>query len=425
MRRTHFVVCLFLTCLALFPVNAKSEEPRTEFIKGIDFGARFLKPNTQKGKKYRAALVKIHHEFGPWILKYAPYEYVPFLSRAWIESRGNPWSHTKDTALMEAGLTSATYEEAWKVCDEWGVCGDPCGDAKLSIAISAYRRYRAHSEMLYGTNPNTGEPTFWSSWLPMQAEENYYEARAFMGICGSANCSKVRKAVKLANKKENVLSRVGKDGKHHVWWYTISWLRDQNQSVIESLFQPLPSSMTEWRFGTKWGRTMAGLDMRTEFYESIETNEEGKPIPNHCFSPNGDPYFPHRTEIIDGVKVEVPDFPEPIVKWTKKTFPKKEHWRNACTFYGDKKAWRKTWGGPNRNDKWKTAGMKYHPVDGHPISVKKGEKKFKSKDEWLAAYNKWFNDQQEEGRLPSDEEYQSSESKLADIGCPFHSPIEE
>lgn len=418
MRKTKYLFLFVLFALVASPVEAKKKQ--SEFTKGFNFGKNFLKPKTAKGKKYRQGLVKMWQDYGGFYAKYAKYEIPPMLSRAWLESRGNPWSHTKDTHLMEAGLTSVTYSDAWAVCDEWGVCGDPCGDPELSIAISAYRKYRSHKDMLEGTNAD-GEDTFWSSWLPQQADDNYFEARCFMGICGSANCYKVKKAVKSADHSANVLTRTGKDGKMHAWWFTINWLKDQNMGKLKWLFEPLPPGISIWRFATKWGRQIAGHEMRAEFFEP---NEDG--TKNYCWSNR--PWYPHEEISVtndDGtVTTElVPVFPDPINPWTKSTFPKKAHFRKNCVFYGDKKKWKKSWGGPKPNDRWKGTGMRYHPVTGDPINVKKGQKKFPTHDDWQEAYNKWRQDQIDIGRLPTEEETKQAEQILKESGCTFRIPI--
>lgn len=426
-RRWLWCTCIVVLLSGTYSgqVEAKKAES-TEFIKGIDYGKRFLRPKSEKGKKYRLGLNLMHETWGPWNAYYAPYEYVMLLTREWLESRGNPWSHTKDTHLMEAGLTSVTYKDAVKVCREWGVCGDPCGDPRLAIAISSYRKYRAHTEMLHGTNED-GEPTFWSEWLPQQAEDNYFEARCIMGLCGSANCAKVRKAFKTAEANAKVISRRGKkDDLMHAWWFVLNWLRDQKQGMIEFLFAPLPSGMTYWRFGTKWGRQIAGHEMRSEFFEPHSDGSK-----NYCWPPDGKPYFPHRPETgPDGVIVMVPDFPEPLYPWPcgkdgKVKVPKKSEWRDRCTFYGDKKAWKKVWHAPKPNDRWRKGGFKYHPVTGAPIKVKKGQKKYPTEADWRAAYDKWFDDQQALGILPSDEEYKALPAFMEDLGCIYKNPVAE
>ncbi len=347
------------------------------FIKGVDYGKSFLSKKKPKGKKYRAGVWKNVERFGPWFEEYMPHEMVPAGSRAHLESRGNWWSHTKDTTLLEAGLMSNGYAFTRQVCKDTKVCGDPCGDPRFSIALAGYRRYLARDRMF-------NEEGFWEDWLLEQAQTNRWEAEAFVGACGSINCQKLRKAIKVAHKERGILNH------RHKWWQLMKWYRDQTESRILWVFAP----KTElWKLGSRVGRVMAGLHMRAEFYEP---DENGDPVYGW-----GDElmYFPHRTEMkeLDGVlvPVQVPDLPEPIHKWTISSFPSSSEWRKRCYLYGTGN-WKKATGEPKPKDRYKRTACR----DG----ICWGQRKYPTDEDFQIAHANWVDEMQIEGRLPTDQE---------------------
>jgi hypothetical protein len=203
----------------------------------------------------------------------------------------------------------------------------------------------------------------------------------------------------------------------HKWWRMISWVREQDQSMVEFIFYPKTQL---WKIGSRLGRVVAGLEMRTEFFPKLASGNEHEARPNYCWGEDL-VYFPFRLEMHDDgtgvlVPVQVPDLPEPIVKWTKSSFPSANEWRSDCFLYGTK-GWKSAMGEPKSKDRWKKKGMKYHPVDGHPINVKAHEKKYKTDVEFQEAHAAWVDKMQDEGRLPSDEEYGSWLASMSEEGC--------
>jgi len=393
------IAIILLAALGSCPAHA-AEAPN-EFIKGYDYGKSFLGPKKKKGKKYRKGINKQVVRFKPWLRRYMRNEVVQAGSRAHLESRGNWWSHTKDETIYEAGLMSNGYDFTRMVCLEHGVCGDPCGDPHFSIALAGYRRYLQRSEMFYGDG-------FWKDWLLEQAESNQFEAECFIGACGSVNCQKVRMAIIYSGVHEN--SKLSKDGKLHRWWKLMNYLREQSQDKIAKIFYPKENL---WRIGTRLGRVVAGKFMQAEFFVEPETGNGHEPRPNFCWG--GElVYYPH--------EAGKPIFPEPLYP-TGPKFMKFEDWRKRCVFYGTK-AWKKATGEPKRNDRWKKAGMRYHPITEEPINVKKGQKKYANDEEFEQAHAAWVDKMQDEGVLPTDAEYAAVELEMYAAGCQMRNPVE-
>lgn len=413
------VVCFFALMLACLvwrsccvEAPAYAGEPN-QFIQGYDFGRAFLKPKTYKGAKYRRGLQKMHERYGPWCWKYQRYNYVPCLSRIWLESRGNPWSHTKDTYLLEAGLTSVSWSTASRL-SAIGRGGDPCGDPEWSIAANGWRQREQRINMLHGVkDPESDAPSpkWWAEWLPQQCADNRIECEYFMSACGSVNCWKVKKAILIADKAvrskgSNPHLPGGIIDHKHSWWKLMIWLRGKNDAQIHELFDPLPTG--PWRFGTRWGRVVAGWNMRAEFFPPLDDGS-----PNYCW---GDEMYWFPTVPVPSPTGEISEidlFPEPLYK-----MPKHSQWRKRCVLYGTK-PWKKIMGEPKRNDRWKTGGFKYHPLTGEPIKVKKGAKKYSSDAEFQAVWEKWKDKAQAQRLLPSDEEYATWEQAMTDEGCTF------
>lgn len=413
------LVVLVLTIIIVsWPTCDSDASPKsvsTEFIKGYNKGNSFcMSPKKKCYKSYRSGIQKMHERYGPWCWLYSPWEYIKCLSRLWLESRGNPWSRTKSTNPAEAGIASTSQETAIRLKD-MGYGGDPCGDPKWSIAANAFQSMEQRKAMLEKPCEKAKLPC-WSDWLPTQFEDNRIEAEYFIGACGSTNCWKVRKAVHYANQEADILERVGKDGKMHVWWYMINYLSKQTQAKLAVIFEPMKVSY--WRFGSRWGRVMAGKKLIAEFFPQVEGEST-----NYCWDDDEPYYFPMIPIVDDegdGAVVEAYEMDMPTALFP---YPKKGQWRARCHLFGTK-GWKKAWPDlePKRNDKWTKGGMKYHYVTGDPINVKKGEKKWKTDEEFQAAWEHWKDEMQEQRLLPSDEEYATWEQEMDEAGCAFQYP---
>jgi hypothetical protein len=415
------VILMFMTTTLFVGVAEAKKGPQkqtTEFMKGYDFGRAFLKPKSKKGIKYRRGVWMQIMRWLPDLVHYIPYEIVEMGSRAHLESRGRWRSHTKDTTIYEAGLTSIGYDFAKQVCLDWGVCGNPCGDPRLSIALAAYQRFLSRRTVFYET-----EGTFWDEWLLQQATENQFEAEVLIGICGAVNCQKMRKAIKMADKESKILTKTGKDGNLHVFWNLMSWMRSKEQGTIAFIFAPKTNF---YQLGTRFGRVVAMKDMRTEFYKQTEGEPTVYGWEVHDTTIE-EPlaYYPHHLEWEDGVATMVPDFPEPLFP-TGPKYMKFSEWREGCYMYGSK-GWKQHGEDdePDRNDRWKKTGMNYHPVTEEPINVKKAQKKYASQEEFEAAHDKWTADMQQAGVLPTDEEYEEAWVILEQLGFELVNPVKE
>jgi hypothetical protein len=257
--------------------------------------------------------------------------------------------------------------------------------------------------MLHGKkdpeDPNS-ESTFWASWLPDQIQDNRIEAEYFMSLCGGVNCQKVKRALKYADKAvraKGAKPRLpeGVIENKHTWWKLLQWLRQRKPDYIQMLFDPL--KISEWRFGSRWGRVPAGWNMIAEYWEPHPGGE-----PNYQWGDKSY-WFPQKygPYIED---IEIDDFPEPLYK-----MPKHSQWRKRCVLYG-KKVWKQIWHEPKRNDRFKKTGWR----DGK--YQKAGQKKYKTDEEYHQAYELWKDDMQANGLLPTDEEYAWWEEELVKMG---------
>lgn len=380
---------------------------KTQIEKGLDMGLNFCGPKKKCGIKTRLGIQHWHELYGPWCWKYQKTDYIGCLSRIHFESRGNPWSHTKDTLLEEAGLTSVSKRTAFEL-KKLGYGGDPCGDPEWSIFASGYEKMTRKKHMMEGDCPG-GDAACWSKWVPLQWEQNRVEAEMFMSVAGSINSGKLKKLLKIANKEKK-----GKLFAHeHTYWQFVKWLRVKKDPWMKLTLEPLKVDM--WRFFFRFMRSSYnGWRLRSEFFPPLGYEyKKGKevPIPNYCWGET--PYY------LPKVDIPIPDdgtvtmllAPKPLYK-----IPKSSEWRDRCVFYGDKKAWKRIWSEPKRNDKWKRAGFKYR-WDGKPIKVKRGEKKYKTQWEYEAAYLAWIDEMQEQRLLPSDEEFVLWREDMKAEGC--------
>lgn len=348
------ILILFLSC------DARAKVPCKTFACGVDAGRSFLPPDSPKGVKMRYHFQKMHRMWGPWCWEYQRNNYVGCLSRIWFESRGDPFSRTKDTKELEAGLTSLSWGTAKLLEQELGVGGDPCGDPEYAIAAAGWSRGYTRQEMFEGTRPD-GSPTYWSGFLPDLWDRNRIEAEYFISVCGSINCQKLRKMLRVAEAREGVMTS------NHPWWNFISWAKGMGNKDLVKLVQPL--AVKPWRFGFRIGRSsINGWRKRAEFFPPLEGGE-----PNYCWGTKPFNY-----------PAAMPDPKTPITK--------QKDWRKGCVHYSKKKARKKLWNPPE--------------MDG---------------PEWKA----WVDEQQALGLLPSDEEYSSWEHDMAQAGCAFQYIVSE
>lgn len=406
---SQFESCCSHTWIPMADAAVKKEDkPKTEFVRGLEHGRSFLRPKSAKGQKHRDGIKKMIVEYRAWIWKYARYTVVKMARRIWIESRGNDASKTKDSYLLENGLTSVTYDDARRVCDEFGVCGDVCGDPELAIAITAYSDYRGRVAMFMEPDAENGEKNFWYPWLMEQWEYNPWEAEAFAGACRSINCQKLRKAITMASKQDGFMTS------KHKWWQLVKWFRTLDEETTQFIFEGVKKSI--WNVGARIGMVEAALFMRAEFKKPLPDGS-----PDYGFGPTF-AYFPMRVEMreVDGViiPIQVPDFPKPLHPYKK--FPKREEWQTNCVLYGTK-AWHNVLGKPKATDRWKTGGFKYHPLTGDPITVKKGQRKYPAKDDFTAAHAAWIESMIAQGRYPTPE---ANAAAAAEMQADSYLPLE-
>jgi hypothetical protein len=185
-------------------------------------------PGTKKGDKLRKYIDEMLTLYGPWIDKYrGPVPRKKIAMRIWIESRGNPWSQTKDNYLHERGLTSIPK---WAGAE---LGGDPCGDPEWSICATAWMDNQRRQKMIKG-------PGYWSSWISRAPS---VQQSIFIGACGSTNCQKVALMCKhtACHKQKNP------------WWHMLSYYRSNNGAIIK-IIQGV--KVSEWRFGFRLGRVV-------------------------------------------------------------------------------------------------------------------------------------------------------------------------
>lgn len=381
--------------------SAEADAPKADVSmvnKGLDFGRVFLPLASKKGQNMRRGLLRMHRLYGPWCWEYSRNDYVGCLSRIWFESRGNPWSRTKDMYLQEAGLTSVSWELAASL-NKMGAGGDPCGDPEFAIAASAWSRREERRELLE-VRP------FWTPWLPRQFADNRIEAEYFMSVAGSVNDQKIAKLLKIADKAVRDKSRwkalnakgiylpEGVLANPHSWWKFIAWVRTVPDATMAEYLEGIKTSL--WQFWFRVGRSsFGGWRVRGDFWTP---NADGSPNYNWGEEPY---WFPERTEL-DGSKAW--DFPEPLYK-----MPKYEGWRDRCFLYGTR-GWKRTWHEPK-------------PKDRYRRGPSKGKLKYPTIEAWQAAHDEWWDQMQEERLLPSDADFAWWEIQIAKAG--FVKPVEE
>jgi hypothetical protein len=425
MRRTGvYLLALLLACIVSVPLSAeakKKECTNNTFVCGYDYGKAFLGAKKEKGKKYRKNIWKGVQRFKSYFWKYMRDEMIPAASRALLESRFNWWSRTKDTTIHESGLMSNGYDFTRKVCLEYGVCGDPCGDPEFSIALAGFRRYLARKQMIEDAKNDDGGDSFWFPWLMKQFNMNRFEAEVIIGACGAINCQKLRMAIKYAGTNDEKRA-MGKDDVLHVWWKTINYLRNQDQAKINEIFYPKDNL---WQIGSRVGRVVAQLFMRVEFYEQPQPHNGDDPGAFYGWDDEEFAYFPFRVELTEGengvpIPTLVPDFPEPLYPTGPKFMPFSE-WRKRCILYnGKSKAWRKATGEiKNCKAKYKKSACR----DG--VCWKKGQRKYPTAEDCEAAKAAWKAEMQDAGVLPTDEMDAKTDAEMLEAGYILVNPVSE
>jgi len=219
--------------------------PTNSFIGGYDHARSFLNPNRHRGKNFRRRLANIEKVYGDWCEEYMPDHVPECLIRIAIEALGHDGSRTKDTKARECGLTSIGYKQAAMLCDEYGICGDPCWDAEFAIGAYAWLVYDERKTLLTKK---------WITWLPKQCEDNRIECEFFITLAMDTNDGKVILAVNKAGFKNH----------KHTWWRTVEWLRKQNDDILRTLLGKLAVSLH--RFGLRWGFVLSKFKVRKEHY---------------------------------------------------------------------------------------------------------------------------------------------------------------
>jgi hypothetical protein len=205
----------------------------SEFGRGLDAGKAWCTPKKKCGKKLRKYLNEMDLLYGDWCEQYRGA--VPkqsCLMRIWIESRGHPWSKTKDEQLMERGLTSVP----WWLGKRLG--GDPCGDPEWSICASMWLQNHRRAQM-------HSKKKWWSSWLVSAPR---WDAEALTGACGSVNCQKLTLMAKSAGISEA----------KRPYWKLLSYWRENSSGLEKILTGKI--KVSNWRFGFRLGRIVNALE---------------------------------------------------------------------------------------------------------------------------------------------------------------------
>lgn len=236
-----FALLLALPCLSKAYVAGE----KNDFIAGYDYTKSFLSPNKHRGKNFRKRLERVAEQYQSVCEKYMPDKVTECLIRILIEADGHDGSRTIDSYAREAGLTSIGYDQAVMLCDEYGVCGDPCFDAEFAIGAFSWLEYHERITLLE-------EAPYWSDWLPELCERNRAECEFIIALLFDVNAGKV----------EKVMKHVGAEKAQHPWWKTIKWIRKQTNEILNKMFEPLAVNLR--RFGLRWGLVIQKSKIRKE-----------------------------------------------------------------------------------------------------------------------------------------------------------------
>jgi hypothetical protein len=216
-----------------------------DFISGYDYTRTYLNPNSVKGKNFTKRLDKIEGAYGDMCAEYMPNAHVECLIRILLESGGHPESRTKDAHSREAGLTSIGYPQAVTLCEEYGVCGDPCGDAEWAIGAYAWLVYHERQTLLV-------KDPYWSGFLPRLCDESRTECEMFVQLNLDTSGGRAKR----------IISEAGTKNAKHVWWDTVSWFRKQSASQLKKVFGKMAVSFR--RYGLRWGLAVQKTKIRKD-----------------------------------------------------------------------------------------------------------------------------------------------------------------
>jgi hypothetical protein len=244
MRVLRFVSIVIALTLVIPPEKIFAKKGN-DFIEGYDYTRNYLNPNKPRGKNFRKRLAKIEGAYEGYCKDYMPDTTTECLIRVLIESGGHPESRTKDTHSREAGLTSIGYPQAVTLCEEYEICGDPCGDPEWAVGAYAWMVYRERENLL-----TTHQ--YWSDFLPRLCDESRTECEIFFQLNLDTNTAKAQR----------IINKAGTKNQKHVWWDTVSWLRKQSAKDLKKLFGPLAVSFR--RYGLRWGLAVGKTKIRKD-----------------------------------------------------------------------------------------------------------------------------------------------------------------
>jgi len=237
------ILIIFLSCDA----RAAKKPPPNEFIAGYDASRTMLAPGKKRGKNFRKRMARVATLYLGYCETYMP-DYVPeCLIRILVESDGHEGSRTKDTTAREAGATSIGYGQAVTLCEEYGVCGDPCWDREYAVGAFAWLLYHDRKMFL--------DQKWWRDWLPEYCEGHRSECELIIALALDVNTGKV----------EQVMKKSGAEKAKHPWWGTIKWFKDQTDLGLAKLLSPMAVDLR--RFGIRWGFVVMKQKFRPEWYD--------------------------------------------------------------------------------------------------------------------------------------------------------------
>jgi hypothetical protein len=225
--------------------DGADKKATNDFISGYDYTRTFLSPNSVKGEHFEKRLDKIEGAYEDECKKYMPHDTTECYVRILLESGGHPWSRTKDAYSREAGLTSIGYPQATSLCEEFEICGDPCGDPDWAVGAYAWMVYRERRNLLE-------QHPYWSDWLPRLCDESRTECEMFITLNLDTNGGKAQK----------IISQAGTKHSKHVWYNTVSWMRQQSASALKKLFGTMAVSFR--RYGLRWGLSVQKVKKRKD-----------------------------------------------------------------------------------------------------------------------------------------------------------------
>jgi hypothetical protein len=240
-----FALIVIGLVMLLCTEQAHGATKKNDFISGYDYTRTFLNPNRAKGKNFHKRMDKIEGAYEDPCEKFMPDAKPECYTRILIESGGHPWSRTKDSYSRECGLTSIGYPQAAAICEEYEVCGDPCGDVEFAIGAYAWMVYKERKALLE-THP------YWSEWMPRLCDESRTECEMFVTLNLDTNTAKAQRIINKAGTKHN----------KHVWWDTIKWFRGQSASSLKKLFGKIAVSFR--RYGLRWGLAVQKVKIRKD-----------------------------------------------------------------------------------------------------------------------------------------------------------------